>query len=506
MEFKCQICNRIFNNRQGLINHINRNEKITSKDYYDKYIKIENEGKCKTCGNISSFISIVKGYRTYCTSGCIIKDKDIQAKIKKTNLERYGAEYTVICDSIKEKTKQTNLEKYGVDNVFKLKTIQAQIKNTNLEKYGVVYPQQSTIINQKTREHILDSIFSLDPTERLKGACFPNFTREEYKGGHLKYEWVCAECDNIFTDHLGNGHIPRCKVCYPIITGISNLEKEVSDFCKQYYPNLIENDRRVIYPYELDVYIPEINLAVEFNGLYWHTETSGGKNSTYHLNKYLLCKEKNIQLIHIFEDEWINKEHIIKSILLNKMKKTTIQINGRNCQIKLLDKNTANLFYNNNHIQGSVYAKYNIGLYHKDVLVSCLSVGKSRYNKHNQYEILRFCNKLNMIVQGSLNKLCNYFITTYSPDNIITYSDLRFDDGAGYLNCHFKFIEKSQPNYYYYYGDGKKRESCLKYQKCKLKTLLKTYNPELTEKENMVLNGYDVIYDCGNNVYTWNNI
>ena len=111
-----------------------------------------------------------------------------------------------------------------------------------------------------------------------------------------------------------------------------------------------------------------------------------------------------------------------------------------------------------------------------------------------------------MIVQGSLNKLCNYFITTYSPDNIITYSDLRFDDGAGYLNCHFKFIEKSQPNYYYYYGDGKKRESCLKYQKCKLKTLLKTYNPELTEKENMVLNGYDVIYDCGNNVYTWNNI
>ena len=328
------------------------------------------------------------------------------------------------------------------------------------------------------------------------------FTLNDYNGvsRENKYPWKCVKCNNEFKDHIDNEH-PRCLNCYPILIGFSKMEKEVAEFCKIYYPNLIENDRTILNPLELDIYIPEINLAIEFNGLYWHSELNG-KDKTYHLNKYLDCKNKGIKLVQIFEDEWVNKEKIVKSMLLNKMGKITKRIHARKCEIGELSNKNSRKFLEENHIQGYVTSKYNIGLFYDFELVALLSIGISRYNKNYDYEITRFCSKLNTNIPGAFSKALKYFTDRYKSSSIITYADLRYGDGNVYIKNGFKLIEKSNPNYFYI-TENLTRDSRVKFQKHKLEEKLQTSNPKLTEWENMKLNGHDRIWDVGNNVFEY---
>ena len=156
------------------------------------------------------------------------------------------------------------------------------------------------------------------------------FSYNDYIGYKHLYQWKCQLCGNTFKIHIhGTGHIkekgyeymPRCLKCFPIYCGYSQLEKQLVQFCKQYYPNLIENDRNLIKPYQLDIVIPEIKLAIEFNGIFWHS-TAGFYQKNYHLMKTQLCQYKNYRLIHIWQDQWINKTDIIKNILIQVFNNT----------------------------------------------------------------------------------------------------------------------------------------------------------------------------------------
>jgi len=232
-------------------------------------------------------------------------------------------------------------------------------------------------------------------------------------------------------------------------------------------------------------------MAIEFNGLFWHSELNG-KNSNYHLNKTLECQEKGIQLIHIFEDEWIEKREIIKSIIKSKLNLITTKIPARKCIIQPVSNGEAFEFLDTNHLQGYISGTH-IGLFFNDKLVSILTYGKSRFNQNYKLEILRFCNEIDTVVVGSLSKLINHI----NSDSIITYIDLRYGTGNSYKKIGFRQLYVSKPNYFYM-KDYLIRESRLKYQKHKLESILEQYDPNLTEWQNMQLNKYDRIWDCGN--------
>ena len=451
--------------------------------------------------------------------------KKYSDKSKKTCLNKYGVKYTLQSTEIRNKGKNSLIKKYGVDNIFKSEIFKENNKNRNLKLYGVKnysetdeckekqrnkciekygvnsYPETNEFKNILKKKSFTRFYNKLLTSDRLKNKVIPLFTLDDYCGSDNKYPWKCNVCFKEFEDNINNGRIPKCTNCYPKLYGASKGEKEVVEFCKQYYPDLIENDRTQISPLELDIYIPEINLAIEYNGLYWHSE-SQGKNKSYHLNKYLECKKQGIKLIQIFEDEWFDKEEIIKSILLNKFGKTINKIYARKCEIKEVNNEDSLNFLDDNHLQGSINSKINIGLFYNDELVSLLTFGKSRFNKEYEYEIHRFCNKINYNIPGSLSKLFKYFKDKYLPNNIITYSDLRYGEGNSYTNLGFKFKNISNPNYYYT-NDYISKYSRLKFQKHKLKNLLENYDEELTEWQNMQLNNYDRIFDCGNNVFEW---
>jgi len=427
--------------------------------------------------------------------------KIVKEKIKQTCLKKYGVSTTLKLESIKNKIKKTNLKKYGVESVFQVKEVQKKIKKTLLDKYGVENVSQSKKIQQKIKKtHLLSGFENLLNSDRLKDLVTPLFKLENYIGSinHNKYPWKCTKCKIIFEDHLDNGKIPRCPTCYPKLNGTSKSEQEVLSFIQKYYPNA-KSDRIILEGKEIDIYIEELKLGIEYNGLYWHSEIGGNKDSKYHQNKTLLAKSKGIHLIQIFEDEWFNKQDIVKSIILNKMGKSPIKIFARKCKIKEVENKIAKQFLFDNHLQCEINGTH-IGLFYKDELVSMITMGKSRFNKKYDYEILRFCNKLNYSVTGGLSKLLKHFKKEYNPSSIITYADARYGEGKGYEKCGFIYKELSKPNYFYL-NKQVCRESRMKYQKHKLKDKLQTFDSTLTEWQNMQLNGFDRIWDCGNYSY-----
>mgnify|MGYP001405850329 CR=1 FL=1 len=485
------------------------------------------------------------------------KSDSVKNKMKETCLEKYGVEYNFQRDEFKEKTKQTYLAKYGVDhhrksdiskNKFRvtclkkygtnhhlqneeilnkskktfldiygvdfplrLKEIRDKGINTWFKKYGVSHPMKTIEnkmkISEKRKNNFLDSIFISD---RLNNLCIPLFDRDSFSSvkNYKEYPWKCTTCNTEFSDHIDNGHIPRCPVCFPSSpSGSSKLEKEVCDFCKQYFPNLIENDRFILDGKELDIFISEINLAIEFDGLYWHSEIQG-VDKNYHLNKTTECEKKGIQLIHIFENEWWNKREIVQSILLAKMGKIENKIYARKCYLKDITKERklVKKFLVENHIQGSLdFYSGAVGLFNKEELVFLLLYGSPRYNKNFDIEILRVCSKINTIVIGALTKIMKYI--SKENQKIISYTDRRYFNGSGYECSGFKIVNQTTPNYFYFKGNEtgyvNSLFSRINFQKHKLSNLLEVFDPNLTEWENMQLNGYNRIWDCGNLVFEY---
>ena len=181
--------------------------------------------------------------------------------------------------------------------------------------------------------------------------------------------------------------------------------------------------------------------------MYWHSEIYKEKN--YHLDKTKLCLSKNIQLIHIWEDDWIYKKEIVQSMIINKLGLIYNKIYARKCEIReITDNKVVKDFLNTNHIQGYTGSYIKIGLFYNNELVSLMSFKKNV----KEYELNRFANKLNIIVVGGASKLLNYFIKNYS-NNITTFSNNSYSNGNLYLKLNFKKLYELKSDYHYVIGD-----------------------------------------------------
>lgn len=242
---------------------------------------------------------------------------------------------------------------------------------------------------------------------------------------------------------------------------------------------------------ELDIFFPDKNVAVEFHGLYWHSESRVGK--TYHADKLAVCQELGIDLIQIFEDEWKDKPEIVKSIINTRLGIYENRYMARKTTRIEVDSKTASDFYEVNHIQGKVGAAKHYGLMLKGDIVAMASFGvrSNLFKNNNDIELIRFCTKLNTQVIGGLSKLMKPF----KGQVVKTYCDLRLFNGNGYQSSGFNVTGTSKPGYYYVKSDI--RYSRFQFQKHKLAKVLDSFNSELSEPENMKNNGYSRIFDCG---------
>ena len=439
---------------------------------YKRLLK-ENGGKhpiCPVCGKEVDFNSGKSKFYVFCSSECRLskEGKHYSQKVReKTNLKKYKTPFTATSEEVSNKRARTNIAKYGVDNPFKSPEIKEKLSKIR-------------------RENFWDRFLVLLENKKIK----PRYSKEDYINKDTSKGYTCLLCNSLFDS---SGEHPQNIYC-DCHQNRSLKEEEVAEWVESLGVRIIRNYKEG--KKEIDVYLPDYSLGIEFNGLYWHSTIFKDKN--FHQEKYQFFKSKNIELVQIFENEWEYSRDIVKSLIRNRIGKITRKVFARKCIIKKVETNEYKDFLENNHIQGYAPAKVKLGLYYKGELVQVVSFSKSRYNKSYDWENIRTCSKLNTTVIGGFSKLLKYF----GEDNIISYIDLRYFNGNSYLNNGFSEKGISSPNYFYFKDNSLILESRIKYQKHKLKDLLEDFNPIKTEMENMVQNNFRIIYDAGNLIVT----
>lgn len=279
---------------------------------------------------------------------------------------------------------------------------------------------------------------------------------------------------------------------------VSTPHKILCDILDQYNIDYSVNNRSVITPKEIDIFIPCIKLGIEVNGVFWHSETKIGRR--YHIDKHNRCAEKNVKLLQFFDDEIVQKIDICKSIIQQFIGKSEARVNGRDTECRRINDRDTREFLETNHIQGYRPASICYGLYYHDELISCMTFSRDR---KYQYQLIRLVTRVGYTCIGGASKMFKRFITDYAPNTIVSYCDRRLFDGTVYNKLGFECTHVSNPNYYYFNLKDCKRMSRLAFQKHKLHTILPGYDSSKTEWENMKIHNYDRIWDCGNKVFVW---
>jgi hypothetical protein len=439
---------------------------------------IEVDAICDVCGKEVKVQyrrynqSMGKGGYYACSSSCSLQ------KRKKSTLEKYGVENFVQTDEFKEKSKLKMINKWGETHFRKS------------EKWKIIKKDNEV---KKRKEKVFRTFLKDNPIVISQDS--ENFIIKCEIHGDVNVN------KKIFSNRKKIG-TELCTMCCPIHNNISGKEILLYKLISSLYDGEITTSYK-LGRQEIDIYLPDLNVGFEFNGLHWHSEKFLDKN--YHINKTLLCEKNNIRLIHIFEDDFNNKYHIIKSIITNLLSKS-YKIYARNTEIRVVsEKNLVRDFLNENHLQGFVNSNINYGLFYNGEMISLMTFMKKRKifdSKigENEYELVRFCNKLNFTVVGGASKLLNRFIKDYGPNQIISYCDISWANGNLYRKLGFDLIGRTKPNYHYVVNHN--RENRIKYQKYKL--IAGGANPSLSEKQIMEDRDIYRIYNCGNEKYVKN--
>lgn len=471
---------------------------------YHKYLDNKNRQGyygCKKCSNIKrEQTSIDKwGVSNYA------KTEECKNKTSQNNIEKYGVKTTLLETETMKKIEKTLLEKYDVKTPLSSEIIRNKSKKTIFKKYGVEHYSKTIDFYNKTYNR-----WKNDTIEKLERYNIDDYILRDDRTIDIKCDNNCDHYYNITSKNLyQRNEIQKsilCTICNSIISQKqSGKELQVLSFVKDNYKNdILENNKKIVS--ELDIYLPDLNLAFEFNGIYWHSDLY--KDKEYHLNKTELCESNGIQLIHIWEDDWIYRQDIVKSMILNKLGKTLNKIYGRKTQVReVYDNELIRNFLNKNHLQGFVGSKVKLGLFYNDELVSLMTFGKRRISmgkkltNDGEYELLRFCNKLNTNILGGASKLFKYFKDNYNPKEITTYADRCYSNGGLYEQLGFKFIGKTPPNYSYYDRNCNKLNR-FNYRKDKL--VKQGFDINKTEFQIMDELGYLRVFNSGNLKYYLN--
>lgn len=557
-----------------------KGEKFTERLYRFLYGNEDSVCALKTCESEVRFLSFTRGFRKFCSRNCSsdsVKSEDSKEVIEcaycKEKLEAYKSDNKKYCsrdcyvahrnekedfDEQLKKAREACQDEHGSMG-FGSEKIRDKIHNTMEEKYGDKF-----YVNEEKRKRTKRKKYG-DPNyinkEKKKQTCrekyddphynnrkqavatrknskyeellnnpkfsnvLPQFSKEKYNGAkkYVKYSFKCNKCGKDFEDYLYSGNVPRCPNCYDGWNHVGSSEKEkgVANFVEEILPDseeVIKNDRDVLNGKELDVFIPSKQIAIEFDGLYWHSELQGEKDKNYHLKKTKACEERGIHLIHIFENEWTQKQDIVKSRLRHILGASNQNsIYARNCSVKQIENDQKKEFLENYHIQGAGRSKVKLGIFYGEFFDSKLvgvmtfgtpsvAQGHKEDGRREQWEMKRFA--LSRLVVGGAGKLFKHFIRNFDCTKLKTYADRRWSTKLDnvYEKIGFEHIGSSEPNYYYFRrekGASQELKHRFNFRKNVLDEKLDSFNPDLTEWENMQRNGYDRIWDCGHLKYRW---
>lgn len=321
-----------------------------------------------------------------------------------------------------------------------------------------------------------------------------DYSLVDYRNQDLPVLIVCAEHGSFLQKprhHLRGQGCPTCK--------LSSGHNSLLSFLKSLQLDPKVNDRNILSPYELDIWLPSHEFAIEYHGLYWHSfgQLETTSQIRRHAVKQDLASRNNITLFQVFEHEWLKKRVIIESMIKCRLG-LCVRIPARKAAMERVSDKAASDFYKTNHLMGHRASKFHYALIYDSELVACMSF--SAHPKY-QYELTRYSTAIGLTVVGGPSKLFSAFNRDCCPDSVFSFADNRYASGKMYERLGFKPLGITKPNYYYV--DGLEVYSRQKFQKHKLANLLVRFDGGLSETVNMFNNGYRRIWDAGHRRFLW---
>ena len=305
------------------------------------------------------------------------------------------------------------------------------------------------------KQHSAETIEKISATKRISQEVYessPWFlivtSYADYKNKWHYVDVKCRECGQDATRTLQSIlRGSRCSKCYPITS--SHAEREIANFVEELGFIVNRNSRDVITPKELDVFVPEKKLAIEYHGLYWHKDDDKSSRE-----KFTLCKDLDVRLLQIFSDEWQSRNEICKSIIRNALGITKYRVYARKLQVKRIEVAVANKHLDQWHIDGSVRASHAIGLVDdNEEIISIMTLRRPFHKKYeNMLEVARFASKLDTIVVGGLSRITKHAMKLcleLDKTGLLSYVDLRLGIGNGYIKSGFREVGDVKKNYWY---------------------------------------------------------
>lgn len=490
--------------------------------------------RCGQCGKIIQYpagrISTVER-KFYCSLSCSNGSEDRNSKISKTwrsgapNSKRtetfnrvYGEDYKIGFSNgnIQKRIRDSVKNKYGVINISQLEETKNKKRNSMISRYGVEHYAESPAIMRRIFEKRVSKLGLFIPHGFDSWEDLPKHIHrwsDKYKS---YIELILNGFDGL-TD-LGDSRLrfipntERYRIglklglikSEDIPSRVTKYHKMLCDFLDSHNIEYVVNSRKVISPLEVDIFLPKYNLAIEYNGYYWHSD--GMKYKNYHFDKTTMAGEIGVKLFHIFE-----YEDFSKSIdrLSNMLGLNTRRIFARNLHIRELSKNEEKEFFDETHDQGFVQSKICFGLFSDSELVSAMSFGVSgRFGgvrKESSYELLRFSTKQRTSVVGGASKLLKHFIREYSPKKIVTYRNRKYGLSDFYPKLGFSFVKVTPPNYVWLTRSANVVLTRYQTQRHKLGKLFgEEFEEILSESDIMYDKGFLRVWDSGNEYYEMN--
>lgn len=470
-----------------------------------------------------------------------IQTPEVQKKLQQTMMEKYGAPSALESPLILDKIKQTNLQKLGVEAPLQNPQIQEKCRQSFLENHGVPnkmqfpraawqaqHPDKNPFEIPEIRDKRFETMrakFGVDYAfqhpdlyKKHQNSMMENWGRLHHSQRHLNdaaYQFL--QDPVMMATALKTQSVEEIAIAYDVRPGIiqsyhdkwdlkiiphrsrSRPEDEVADFLQSLNITVQRNNRTLCKPLEVDFYLPAAKLAIEFNGLYWHSEIGGSKDKKYHLQKMQRCQQQGVTLLTIWSDEWENKTEVCKSVIKHKIHQITNKIPARKCQIRELTNSQTQKFLRANHLQGAVSAEVNLGLEYQDCIVAVLTFGKPRYNKTHRWELLRAAVAVNTHVIGGFAKLWKRFLEKHKPTSVVSYCDRRWFTGEIYKTLGFSLAKSSVPGYWYTDYYQRKHRS----QFTKKQLVASGGDVAHTEWQLMQSLGWDRVWDCGQDTWVW---
>lgn len=458
-----------------------------------------------------------------------MKNPEVVQKLQNTFRDLYGTPWAIGSNVVRSKISDTVLQKYGVACILDDPDVRSRIQDTMLQKYGTIHPAQNQEVLQKTRDTIMRKygVTCYTQTMDYRRKVMKDPTKadqyEEFMKNPVQY---------IQTHYHVSPSIPSVAKDLGVCEGViynwvssldiwdlfehtySSMENDVYEFLVSIgVQNIIRNDRRIIKPLEIDLYLPDYKFGIECNPTDTHNSSFLGpfeeppKPYTYHQVKTKAAIENGITLFHMFGWEWQYKRPIIESMIKTSLGFCSSKIYARNTYVQEIDFNDCIPFLVTNHRQGAVSTPVRLGLIDAATgdLVSVMTFNKVRHNQgntkstgDNDWELSRFCSKLDTIIVGGASKLFKHFVENYRPDKVVSFSDPAHTKGALYEKLGFQQVSWSSPDYVWVRMRDNRAFNRSNTMKSNLRKFLgEEVDLSKTEKQIMEDHGYAQVFDSG---------